>query len=138
MNFQLLSTVNLGQLKYMYQPCLYGCTVQRPQKNDEWFKLLIFYVILYSHLQRKNVFLARSKACKKNMSKQGKMFFLVNSHRADQSRRLFYLVSYKSETSLRTSDVKNMKKDKNSYWINHFWIDRCYNGIPRCKNSLFR
>ena len=57
------------------------------------------------------------------MSKQGKMFLLVNSHQADQSRRSFYLVCYKFETSLRTSDVNNMKKDKNSYWINHFWID---------------
>ena len=54
------------------------------------------------------------------MSKQGEMFLLVNSLRADQSRRSFYLVSYKSETSSRTSDVKNMKKDKHSYWINHF------------------
>ena len=80
------------------------------------------------------MFLAR----KENMSKQGKMFLLVNAHRADQSRRSFYLVSYKSETSLRTSDVKKMKKDKNSYWINHFWIDRWYNSIPRCKDSLFR
>ena len=51
------------------------------------------------------------------------MFLLVNSHQADQSRRSFYLVSYEFETSLRTSEVNNMKKDKNSYWINHFWID---------------
>ena len=46
------------------------------------------------------------------MSKQGKMFLLVNSHQADQSRLSFYSVSYEFETSLRTSDVKNMKKDK--------------------------
>ena len=58
------------------------------------------------------MFLARSKACRKNMSKQGKMFLLVNSHQADQSRLSFYSVSYEFETSLRTSDVKNMKKDK--------------------------
>ena len=48
--------------------------VRRPQEVMNGLILLIFYVILYSHLKHKNMFLARSKACRKNMSKQGKMF----------------------------------------------------------------
>ena len=63
------------------------------------------------------------------MSKQGKMFLLVSSHQADQSRRSFYLVSYKFETSLRTSDLNNMKNDKNSFldWLMVQWYTTLQN-----------
>ena len=63
------------------------------------------------------------------MSKQGKMFSLVSSHQADQSRRSFYLVSYKFETSLRTSDLNNMKNDKNSFldWLMVQWYTTLQN-----------